>query len=97
MQKSKSAAVIVAHADDMEFMAAGLIARFIQEKAYNVYEYILTDNSKGSYRLSAKELVEVSAREAIEAGKLLGLEHVRLEGYTDGMLGEESPERSGAR
>lgn len=87
-QRKKTVLVIVAHADDMEFMAAGTIARFVDELGYDVYEYILTDNSKGSYRLSAEELVRVSAAEARRAGEILGLQEVRLEGYVDGELNE---------
>ncbi len=84
----KQVLVVVAHADDMEFMAAGTIARFVDELGYDVYEYILTDNSKGSYRLSAEELVRVSAVEAQAAGDILGLREVRLAGYVDGELNE---------
>ena len=91
MGRKKTVVVVVAHADDMEFMAAGTVARFIDEKGYDVYEYILTDNSKGSYRLSAEELVEVSEREAVEAGNVLGLKEVRFGRYPDGLLNEENP------
>ncbi len=84
--RKKTVLVVVAHADDMEFMAAGTIARFVDELGYDVYEYILTDNSKGSYRLTAEELVTVSAAEAKAAGALLGLKEVRLRGYVDGDL-----------
>ena len=86
MRRKKTVLVIVAHADDMEFMAAGTVARFVDELGYDVYEYILTDNSRGSYRLSREELVRVSAEEAIAAGQILGLRQVRLEGYPDGEL-----------
>ncbi len=86
--KKKTVLVVVAHADDMEFMAAGTIARFVDELGYDVYEYILTDNSKGSYRLSSEELIRVSAEEARAAGAILGLKEVRLEGYVDGDLGD---------
>jgi len=91
MSRKKSVLVVVAHADDMEFMAGGTVARFIEEKGYEVYEYILTDNAKGSYRLSGEELIAVSAREAVEAGEVLGLKEVRLEGYPDGYLNETHP------
>ena len=91
MGRKKTVLVVVAHADDMEFLAGGTVARFVDEKGYDVYEYILTDNSKGSYRLSAEELIEVSAREAVAAGEILGLKEVRLEGYTDGCLNEVHP------
>lgn len=84
----KSVLVVVAHADDMEFMAAGTVARFVDELGYTVYEYILTDNSKGSYRHSGEELINMSADEARAAGDILGLREVRLAGYTDGELNE---------
>lgn len=91
MSHVKTVLVVVAHADDMEFMAAGTLARLIGEKGYRVYKYILTDNSKGSYRLDREELIAVSAREAVEAGRILGLREVRLEGYPDGELNETPP------
>jgi LmbE family N-acetylglucosaminyl deacetylase len=86
MSRKKNVLVVVAHADDLEFYAGGTAARFVLEKGYDVYELILTDNSKGSYSLSNDELIEVSAREAVEAGRVLGLKEVRLAGYTDGEL-----------
>ncbi|MFP4502280.1 MAG: PIG-L deacetylase family protein [Candidatus Hydrogenedentota bacterium] len=89
--RKKTVLIVVAHADDMEFMAGGIVARFAQECGYAVYEYILTDNRRGSYRLDVDELVATSAREAVAAGRILGLEEVRLEGYPDGMLNEEAP------
>lgn len=91
MSRKKTVLVVVAHADDMEFLAAGTVARFVAEKGYDVYEYILTDNGKGSYRLQPDELIAVSAREAVEAGRILGLNEVRLEGYPDGRLNETHP------
>jgi len=90
VSRKKSVLVVVAHADDMEFFAAGTVARFTHELGYDVHEYILTDNSKGSYRLPPDELVTVSAREAVEAGEMLGLKSVKLEGYRDGDLGDVS-------
>lgn len=91
MRRKKTVLVVVAHADDLEFMAGGTIARFVREKGYDVYEYILTDNSVGSFRLSKEELIRVSAEEAIEAGRVLGLKEVRLEGYPDAFLNETHP------
>lgn len=88
MSRKKTVLVVVAHADDMEFLAGGTVARFVDEKGYDVYEYILTDNSKGSYRLSAEELVAESAKEAVVAGEVLGLKEVRLEKYVDAFLNE---------
>lgn len=91
MAKKKTVLVVVAHADDMEFMAAGTVARFVFEKGYDVYEYILTDNSKGSYRLPPHELIEISAQEALAAARVLGLKDVRFGGYPDGQLNETHP------
>ena len=91
MLKKKTILVVVAHADDMEFMAAGTVARFVSELGYDVYEYILTDNGKGSYRLPHDELVRVSAAEAVAAGALLGVKEVRFAGYPDGGLNEVNP------
>lgn len=91
MARKKTVLVVVAHADDMEFTAAGTIARLIDEFGYNVYQYILTDNSKGSYRLAPRELIAISAREAVEAGEVLGLKEVRLDRYADGELNLEQP------
>lgn len=89
--RQKTVLIVVAHADDMEFMAAGAVARFVDERGYDVYEYILTDNSKGSYRLPQAELIQVSAAEAVEAGRILGLKEVRLDSYADGELNQENP------
>ena len=91
MSRKKTVLVVVAPADDREFLSAGTVVRFVREKGYDVYQYILTDNSKGSYRLSAKELIEISAREAVEAGRVLGLKEVRFEPYADGDLNEIHP------
>ena len=91
MSRNKTVLIVVAHADDMEFMAAGTVARMVREKGYNVYEYILTDNARGSYRLKGKKLTETSAKEAVAAGEILGLKEVRFERYTDGDLNEVHP------
>jgi LmbE family N-acetylglucosaminyl deacetylase len=91
MKSKKTVLIVVAHADDLEFMAAGTVARFTGELGYDVYEYILTDNSKGSYRLSSEELIDVSAQEACVAGEILGIREVRLEGYSDGDLQDVPP------
>lgn len=91
MSRKKTVLAVVAHADDLEFLAAGTIARMVDECGHEVYEYILTDNSKGSYRLSAEELIRVSAEEAVAAAKILGIREVRFGGYPDGCLNETHP------
>ncbi len=91
MARKKTVLVVVAHADDMEFTSAGTVARMTQELGYDVYQYILTDNSRGSYRLPPEELAVVSEQEAVAAGEILGLKEVRFERYVDGDLNQENP------
>ncbi|GMW01580.1 MAG: hypothetical protein AMXMBFR84_27170 [Candidatus Hydrogenedentota bacterium] len=91
MARKKTVLVVVAHADDMEFLAGGTVARFVDERGYALYEYILTDNAKGSHRLTADEVKALSAREAVEAGQYLGLKSVRFGEYEDGELNQENP------
>lgn len=86
MSRKKTVLVVVAHADDLEFTCGGTVAKMTRELGFDVYEYILTDNARGSYRLDTEELIAVSAEEARRAGEILGLKEVRLEGYTDGDL-----------
>lgn len=88
MERAKTVLIVVAHGDDMEFMAGGTVARFVLEKGYRVFEYILTDNSKGSFHRSAENLSKHARHEAEEAGRVLGLAEVRLEDYPDGQLNE---------
>jgi len=90
MPKKKTVLIVVAHADDMEFTSAGTVARMTRELGYDVYEYILTDNGRGSYCLPLEELVRVSEEEAIAAGEVLGLKEVRFERYRDGELNQEN-------
>lgn len=88
----KNVVVVVAHADDMEFMAGGTIYRLANEFGYPVYELILTDNRKGTYKLSEAEVIELSKREAEEAGQVLGIKEVRFGNFIDGEL-EEIPRK----
>ena len=79
--------VVVAHADDMEFLAGGTVAKMAQEGA-EISEVIVTNNERGSYDLSSEELVEMSRREAEEAASVLGLKSVAFLEYPDGMLAD---------
>ncbi len=74
--RTKVILAVVAHADDLEFMAGGTVARLAGEKGHTVYEYILTDNSKGSYRLSPEEIIPISEAEARRAAEILGIRDV---------------------
>lgn len=91
-RKVKTVLIVVAHADDMEFMAGGTVYRLAVEKGYPVYELILTDNRRGSFSLEPGEVVEKSKAEAKEAGEVLGLREVRFCGFPDGEL-EDIPRK----
>ena len=85
--KIKAVVCIVAHADDLEFMAAGTVIRFV-ENGHQVYEVIATDNSKGSYELPAEKLARVSEEEAKNAAQVMGLDDVFFLRYKDGELSD---------
>jgi len=83
---NKKILVIVAHADDMEFMAGGTVAKMVNQ-GMSVYQLITTNNEKGSFTLTKEELVRKSREEeARAAGKFLGLKGVSFLEYPDGEL-----------
>ena len=79
--------VVVAHADDMEFLAGGTVAKMV-EGGSEVAELIVTNNERGSYDLPPGELVERSRQEAEAAASVLGLRQVEFLDYPDGMLSD---------
>lgn len=79
--------VVVAHADDMEFLAGGTVAKMVEGGA-EVSEVIVTNNERGSYDLSPEELIERSRKEAEDAAEILGLKYVEFLEYPDGMLSD---------
>jgi N,N'-diacetylchitobiose non-reducing end deacetylase len=76
---------VAAHGDDAEFMAAGTLAKMVDE-GHDLYMLIATDNDRGSYRLSADEMKAVAKPEAEAAGRVLGAKGVFMLGYRDGDL-----------
>ena len=78
---------VAAHADDIEFGAAGSVARWAAEGAEITY-CLVTDNSAGSNEpgedLAA--LAETRRREQEAAATVLGVKEVRFLGYKDGTL-----------
>jgi LmbE family N-acetylglucosaminyl deacetylase len=76
---------IAAHGDDAEFMAGGTLARLADE-GHDLYLLIATNNDRGSYRLSEKELKAIARPEAEAAARVLGAKGVFLLGYRDGNL-----------
>lgn len=79
--------VIAAHPDDIEFGAAGSIAKWASEGA-EVTFCLVTDGSAGSNQPDADlaELVRVRQQEQCAAAEILGVKNVRFLGYKDGAL-----------
>lgn len=79
--------IIVAHADDIEFGAAGSVARWTEEGAKVVY-CIITDGAAGSNEPDADlvELARLRQAEQCEAAETVGVTDVRFLGYADGTL-----------
>ncbi|MDX2161185.1 MAG: PIG-L deacetylase family protein [bacterium] len=79
--------VIVAHPDDIEFGAAGSIARWTAA-GHRVTYCIVTDGSAGSNKPDEDlaQLIATRRREQTEAGALVGVTDIRFLGYQDGTL-----------
>lgn len=79
--------VIAAHPDDIEFGAAGSIARWIDEGATVTY-CLVTDGSAGSNEpgIDLTKLVLQRREEQLAAAATLGVQDVRFMGYADGVL-----------
>jgi len=79
--------VIVAHPDDMEFAAAGSLARWSDEGA-SVTLCMITDGSAGSNAPDAdlEALIETRQAEQRASAAILGIADVRFLGYRDGTL-----------
>ncbi len=87
---TKSVLVIVAHGDDMEFMAGGTIAR-LADMGYAVHEVIATNNERGTLdREWRADLLEQARREEARRGaRILGVDpDIEFLGYEDGRLSE---------
>jgi LmbE family N-acetylglucosaminyl deacetylase len=79
--------VIVAHPDDIEFGAAGTIARWTAEGAQVTY-CIVTDGAAGSNdpNTNIEDLKRIRREEQIAAARVVGVQDVRFLGYADGTL-----------
>lgn len=90
--KGKVVLGIAAHPDDLDFGAAGTIAKFVKAGA-TAYYLILTDGSKGSedMTITSEQLVTTRHKEQLAAAKILGVQDVFFFDYTDGEL-ENTPE-----
>jgi LmbE family N-acetylglucosaminyl deacetylase len=87
---SKRVLVIVAHADDMEFMAAGTLAK-MAAIGYEIREVIATNNERGTLLPNWDErfTAETRREEARRGARVLGVnDDVEFLGYEDGRLSE---------
>jgi len=85
--KPKVVLGVAAHPDDLEFSAAGTIAKFISDGA-DAYYLILTNANKGTddRNMPPNMLRTIRHEEQRAAGKILGLKDVFFCDYEDGQL-----------
>lgn len=85
LEKCKSLLCIQPHPDDNEVGAGATIARLARLGCKVTY-LTVTDGSKGTDdpAISGRELAEIRKKEAVEAGRLLGVESFRFLEYEDG-------------
>lgn len=78
---------VAAHPDDLDFMCAGSIAKFVESGA-DAYYLVLTDGCKGSENRLIKpaKLKEIRRKEQIDAGKVIGLKNIFFCDFVDGEL-----------
>lgn len=83
----ESAMVIVAHADDAEFMVAGTAAKWARAGCEITY-VVVTKGDKGSDdpAMTPGRLTEIREAEQRAAGAILGVRHFEFMGYEDGYL-----------
>ena len=87
---TKTVLVIVAHADDMEFMAGGTIAR-MADMGYDIRQVIATNNERGTLEpdWSPRFTADARREEARRGAKVLGVDpDIEFLGYEDGCLSE---------
>ena len=90
MTPAKTVLVIVAHADDMEFMAGGAIAR-MADMGYAIREVIATNNERGTLEpeWSLQFTADARREEARRGAQALGVDpDIEFLGYEDGRLSE---------
>src|SRR5262249_17834512 len=82
----KTLMAIMAHPDDIDFTAAGTIAKLCAD-GWTVYYVLATSGDKGTHGPeSRQELAATREEEQREAARVLGVKDVIFLGYPDGFL-----------
>ncbi|MGH4026593.1 MAG: PIG-L deacetylase family protein [Pseudonocardiaceae bacterium] len=79
--------VVMAHPDDVDYGAAGTVARWVRQKRSVTY-CVVTDGDAGHTdpAVDRAALAETRRREQREAARLVGVEDVRFLGLPDGLV-----------
>lgn len=85
--KNKIVLAVGAHPDDIDFIASGIIAKWVEDGS-TAYYLICTDGSRGSDdpKMTHKKLAEIRCKEQICAAKVLGVKKVFFLNHTDTQL-----------
>lgn len=87
MELKNGVLILVAHADDTEFLAGGTVARLAAE-GHEIVEVIATNNSRGTFELTPEQIIPQSEDEARAAARILGKKDVVFLNYSDGMMSD---------
>jgi len=81
--KNKIVLAVGAHPDDIDFVASGTIAKWVEEGA-TIYYLICTDGSRGSSdpKMTHKKLAAMRKKEQQVAAKILGVKDVFFLGFS---------------
>ncbi len=89
MELKNGVLILVAHADDTEFLAGGTVARMAAE-GREVVEVIATNNERGTFELTPDQIIPQSRDEARAAARIIGKKDVVFLDYPDGFLADVS-------
>jgi LmbE family N-acetylglucosaminyl deacetylase len=85
MYEQIRALAVMAHPDDIDFNAAGTIAKWVHEGVAVTYLLVTSGEAGGHRSVSREEIATTRRREQCEAARVVKVDDVRfLEGYRDG-------------
>lgn len=81
------ALAVLAHPDDIDFNAAGTVAKWVKDGLQVTYLLVTSGDAGGFGSVPRNEIASTRRREQIEAARIVGVTDVRfLEGYPDGKV-----------